>query len=437
MNMLELSPHLTFLQYPGDLADATTLLNDYGGLNAITAIEQEHNVRCKHPWDEILADTLPLSPSLTPRIHTLVTSACENIGLACKVRIFTTHSPQLNAYAFLDRYESPPILSLCLTVNALEVLSDPELLFLIGHELGHIVYEHDRLNLLCHTGENAPGLTVLPFMGEWIFLRWRCKAEISADRVGWLASGQTDAGAGAIIKAATGLTEKNLALDSAAIQAFTKETPAPQPNAKPSDSHSAPLLPVRLNAFYLLGQSAPSNGRLGNKPPAWITKVNRGVDGILSGSSRYPVAPIELASMNLIADAGIELIQSDQEAAVDEIKRVLNILHKHFTDEPDKIICLDPVKRMSRIKSAIRTLNRTATSVEKKGVLSRLADIAKASGPFEEGESKIVLETAAALKIPQHEIYSILVGCIQNLGREVDPGIQSLANKLGTPEAGM
>jgi uncharacterized tellurite resistance protein B-like protein len=141
--------------------------------------------------------------------------------------------------------------------------------------------------------------------------------------------------------------------------------------------------------------------------------------------------------MTLIADAGVELIQRDKEAGADEIKRVLTILHDHFTDRPDKVICMDPGKRTNRMKSALRVVNRHSSSDQKKIVLSRLADIAISDGPFLEEESLIIVDTAKALKIPPHETYAIIVGCIKAAGKEVDPGIQSLAEKLASPASGM
>ncbi len=432
----QLSQYLASLRFDGDFADAATLLGQYGAAETIAALEREHRLHGKRPWDECLAAAIPLSPALTPGIHALVSDACARLGLTCSIRIFTMPGPQINAYAFLDRDVEQPGLSLCLTSCALEHLSDPEILFLVGHELGHIVYEHDRLNILCHTADNTPASTVLPFRGEWIFLRWRQKAEISADRIGWLLAGHFEAGAGAIIKAATGLTDKSLSLTAAAIQSFLKED-APRPCVGDLNRQGAPLLSARLRALRVLVDSAPSKVHYVSKRPAWIRKVDKEAASILGSLSRHPDSAVGLACMNLIADAGVQLIQRDHEAAVDEIKKVLHILHDNFTDEPDQVICLDPTRRVNRLNAAIRVLKRAATSTEKQEVLSRLADIAIADGPFREAEARVVLDVATALRIPQQETYAIIVGCIQASGKDVDPGIQSLADKLGSPAAGM
>lgn len=436
MKNQDLPPQLTSLRYPGDLADATTLLNDYGAAETIANIERDCRLDGRQPWDESLADSIPLSPALTPGIHALVSDSCARLGLACSIHLFTIPTSQINAFGFLDRTPDRPILSLCFTTRALEHLSDSELLFLIGHELGHIAYEHDRLNLLCHTAGSNPAFTVLPAMGEWLFLRWRQKAEMSADRIGWFIAGHFDDGVGAVIKSATGLSSKILTLNATSLQAFLNED-TPRSYIRDLNRKNAPLLHARLQALRFLEDSAPSNLNFGKKQPTWIQKVDKEVSEILDSLSRHPDTTVGLASMNLLADAGVQLIQGDKTADADEIKKVLNILHEQFTDEPDKVICIDPAKRAVRLKSAIRDLNRSATSAEKKDILCRLADIAISDGPFREQESKIIIDMATNLKIPQHEIYAIIVGCIQESGKDVDPGIQSLADKLASPAAGM
>jgi Zn-dependent protease with chaperone function/uncharacterized tellurite resistance protein B-like protein len=432
----QLSQDLAGLRFDGDAKDAATLLGEYGAAEAISVLEQEHRLHGKLPWDESLAEAIPLSPALTPGIHSLITDACARLGLTCSIQLFTLPAPQINAYAFLDRNPDQPVLSLCLTSRTLEHLSDPELLFLIGHELGHIVYEHDRLNILCHTADNTSATTVLPAMGEWIFLRWRQKAEISADRIGWLLTGHFEDGGGAIVKSATGLTGRNLVLNAESILSFLNEG-VPRPCIRDWNRQRAPLLSARLRALRILADSAPSKVRCANKRPAWLTKADKETEQILAALSRRPDSSLELACMHLLADAGVQLVQRDRTVAPDEIKKVLYILHDHFTDEPDQVICLDPLKRAYRLKSSIRVLNRTAPSTEKKEVLSRLADIATADGPFREEEAKVILDLATALKIPQQETYAIIVGCIQAAGKEVDPGVQSLADRLASPSAGM
>ena len=420
----------TILRYAGDLADVVTLVDEYGAGESIAAIEQEHRLRGKHPWDTILADAIPLSPSLVARLHTLVARACDKVGLSCTLQLFTAPSPQINAYAFLDRYARSPILFLCLTSSAIEELTDPELLFLIGHELGHIVYEHDRINLLCHTDEHAPGATILPFMGEWLFLRWRQKAEISADRMGWLVSGRTDDCARVIIKAATGLSDRNLTLDTAAIHAFLQEAPVRQCHGKRPDSHSIPLLPARLKALGILTATAPEEFCFGTTRPSWLKKADRSVDTILAELSQLPESTTDRACMYLIADAGIQLVQGDNSVLPEEVKKVLNILHCHYSDQPDKLIEMDAKKRLTRMKLAIRTLNRAGSTQEKHEVLSRLTDIAIVDGCFLEKEGMFVVDLATTLHIPQAETYSIIVGCIQAKGHTVDPTLLSLVRKL-------
>ena len=134
--------------------------------------------------------------------------------------------------------------------------------------------------------------------------------------------------------------------------------------------------------------------------------------------------------MHLIADMGVEIIQHDHEVETDEIKKVLNILHDHFTDQPDQLICLNAAKRALRIKSSIRNLNRTASSIEKQEALAFLSEIAVADGPLGKVDSKIILDLAKSLRIPDDEITAIIVACVQTKSRSVDPGLVTLAHQI-------
>jgi len=421
------NPHA--IRYTAEKADVANLRKDYDVDESIATLERTQHFRGHKPWQGMMNDVIPLSPALTPALHATVSSACQLLGLKWTLLLFTSASAQINAYACLDRFAKQPTLSLCLTSRAIEELSENELLFLVGHELGHVLFEHDRLNLLCQPSEGVDSLTILPFLGEWLFLRWRQKAEISADRVGWLLTEDFEAGAGAIIKAATGLGSNNLTLNSHAIDSFLNEA-IPMASRHILGCQNAPMLSVRLQALQCLNRTAPRPIRTSGKQASWLGRTDKVVAEGLSCLSRRPATAALEACMHLIADAGVEIIQHDHEVEIEEIKKVMNILHDHYTDQPDQLICLNSAKRALRIRASIRTLNRIASSSEKKEALSRLSDIAIADGPLGEADSKTIFTLAKALRIPVNETNAIIVGCVQNKSRSIDPGLVSLAHKI-------
>ena len=100
----------------------------------------------------------------------------------------------------------------------------------------------------------TPDVTVLPAFGESLFLRWLKKAEISADRVGLLASRDARASATSLLKATFGLSERNLNLD---IEALVSQIDEIKGHAEMMEEtfSSHPLLPIRLLDLNLFSKS--------------------------------------------------------------------------------------------------------------------------------------------------------------------------------------
>ena len=110
-------------------------------------------------------------------------------------------------------------------------------------------------------------MTVLPALGESLFLRWRKKAEISADRVAVLASRDFKATATALMRVTFGLSERNLNLDIEALISQVDEIRG-RPELIEETFASHPLLPIRLQgrrAVLAFGQGPagriPGDGR--------------------------------------------------------------------------------------------------------------------------------------------------------------------------------
>jgi Zn-dependent protease with chaperone function len=118
------------------------------------------------------------------------------------VDVLVVESPELNAYTF--GLERPYTLVLC--SQLVEVLDGDELTAVIGHELGHILYEHTFLSSLLGGLLYQSGLAGL--LWSLIFYRWRRLAELTADRIALLACGQLDTAMSALIELASGGDER-------------------------------------------------------------------------------------------------------------------------------------------------------------------------------------------------------------------------------------
>jgi L-arabinose isomerase len=69
-----------------------------------------------------------------------------------------------------------------------------------------------------------------------------------------------------------------------------------------------------------------------------LTALEDQTDQWVNWIKRYPRRPLEVATMKLVTAAGIKLIMTETVIMDEEIKVIIQILHKYFTDEPGEVI---------------------------------------------------------------------------------------------------
>jgi Zn-dependent protease with chaperone function len=118
------------------------------------------------------------------------------------VEVLVVESSGWSAYTF--GLERP--YTMVLSSQLVEELDADELTVVIGHELGHILYEHTFLSSLLGGLLYQSGLAGL--LWSLVFYRWRRLAESTADRIALLACGQLDTAMNALIVLASGGDER-------------------------------------------------------------------------------------------------------------------------------------------------------------------------------------------------------------------------------------
>ena len=158
----------------------------------------------------LLATALRLTPAISPDIHAILTHCRATLQVDTEIELFVYASPSYNAAC--ARPEGGRVFVL-LASSLMEAFDREELLFVIGHELGHHVYDHHRIpvGMLTHPKAKVPASLILRLHA------WQRYAEISADRAGLLCTGELSGAARALFKLSSGLSS---APNEARIQAF-------------------------------------------------------------------------------------------------------------------------------------------------------------------------------------------------------------------------
>jgi Zn-dependent protease with chaperone function len=140
---------------------------------------------------QLTGSHLRVSSDTDPQLHALLTEAARCIDLPLVPELYVAAGGELNA--FTSGVKAP---ILVLSSEAVDALTPEELLFVIGHELGHIKSAHVLYYQIAEFvpvfGEILGGMTLglgeLAGAGlQMALLNWRRMSELSADRAGLLA----------------------------------------------------------------------------------------------------------------------------------------------------------------------------------------------------------------------------------------------------------
>ena len=419
------------VRYRGDARDVQELLTSYRVTDYLEAFEEnrrqvDHGVR-----ERLIKEGIRLSERLSPRIYHIFGDVCRALDLDIQAEVFCLPSQEMNAFAMLDVRKAGTYSLIGITAAALERLDDLELRSILGHELGHVLFGNNRLSALISTDAGNPSITVLPALGESLFLRWRKKAEISADRVAILASRDFKSAATALMRVTFGLSERNLNMDIEALVSQIDEIRG-RPELIEATFASHPLLPIRLKAADLFSRSdkARRAGYPGEGPALSDDELESAVDDLVKLTRRYPFLPLQQNIMHLVALAGALLLGADRDVSDEEVKILVQILHRWFTDEPENEVVTDRAAVTAQLPDILEFVRQEGAFEDKTFVLSRLADIALADGALMDAESEVILDVAKKLDVPTKAAYSIMIGAAQLSGFRTDVKLNRMAEDI-------
>jgi uncharacterized tellurite resistance protein B-like protein len=419
------------IRYRGDSEDVKELFDVYRVEDYLDTYEERLKSDDAGLRQRLMKDGIKLTERLSPRIHRIFHEVCSRLGVDIVPEIYCIPDFRINAFASVDIQKAGKYSLVGITSGALERLEDAEIKSVLGHELGHFLFGHIRLNALLIHDEKNPAVTVLPPLGESLFLRWRKKTEISADRSGLLACGEFRSSATALLKCSFGLSDRNLNLDVDSLLHQVDELKG-QPELMTEAFASHPLLPIRLKALELFSRSEKA-ARNGLKVSGEILndkELEESVDQLVRLTNRYPHQKLHESVMKAIALGGVLTLSADGDISNEEIKILIQVLHHWFTDEPEKEIITNRNRVLEELPKIVADINRSGDDDVKLFVLSRLADIALADGALLDAEGGVIMKIATMLNVPERKAYSVIVGAAQEIGFRTDVKLNRIAEDL-------
>src|SRR5512133_364210 len=194
---------------------ATEALKKIPGLDKLLAKILEYGLERLFYVDNI-ASNLRVTPAMFPRLHRSLTWACKILDVT-EPEMYVTLDPIPNAWTY---GHTKPFVSL--TTGLVDMLSDEELFFVIGHEVGHIKAGHVLYGTMARNiaavialiGQATFGIGSCLGQGLVIALyEWYRCAELTADRAALLCVQDLEPARDTFMKLAGGTTRLAAEMD--------------------------------------------------------------------------------------------------------------------------------------------------------------------------------------------------------------------------------
>jgi hypothetical protein len=207
-------------------------------------------------------------------------------------------------------------------------MTDDELRFVIGHELGHLINKNTEMRRLI--GFVFPPEATPPLMLQYKIRLWEQLSELSADRYGYMAVENLDTCLSAFFKMTSGLdvSKINMRLDIYLEENLKHLEYFLHDKGLSRDTH--PVNPIRVQALNLFATS-PSDEAL-----------QKEMEEIIASLMRISNDEVDYYLSYFIASAGLIAINIDGEVTQEEVEAVLNslaafqIFPRQFLDEVNK-----------------------------------------------------------------------------------------------------
>ncbi|MCA9676116.1 MAG: M48 family metalloprotease [Kofleriaceae bacterium] len=361
-------------------------------------------------YDFILGSQLRLTPVLSPRLTGLLGEARAVLGFTAPVDLFVGPDAGINAGAIHSvTSERPHVLSLSSAL--VERMDDDELRFVLGHELGHLAFDHYRARLAGPAfGDDDDGTSRMPPLLARRLESWDRLAELSADRAGFrVIDGRLDVAVRVFFKLQSGLGPEHLRFDVGAFLDQLERLEALERRELLS-VFSHPATPIRVRALQLFAP-VPAGGDLA-AVDAEVLRLARLMDF-------EATRPLDVQARDFLLAGGVLAAMADgEEVTHEEWETLVQLLLP---------LCADPEAELTRITTADEAdeiLTRSATWLrdnageERFDLLRNLAHVVCVDGRLLGNEQRFVHQVADALAIPERAadqiLYDVLAGYLQS-----------------------
>ena len=350
----------------------------------------------------LLSSSVRLSRGMSPSVHKMTDHCVQKLGVDIPLELYAYAGPQFNAACFKPEDGR---LFIIFSSSLLEAFDENELMFVVGHELGHHVYQHHDIPVgyIATANQQVPASLALQLFA------WTRYAEISADRAGAFCANDLSAVAQALFKLASGLTSERVV--SFNLSEFLKQMDEMQAvDAEPGQGapvedwfSTHPFSPLRVKALQLFHQSGLMLD--GGIEKAELEIGVQGMMGLMEPNyleGRTEVAKI----MSQLFIAGAIAVANARDGIGEQEKSVL----KEFMGEAFSLDVLNVDKLIDTLPKRIGLVKQRASITQRMQVVRDLSVVAREEGGITDNELLVLYAIADGLEIPRSLVMHILDG---------------------------
>ena len=382
----------------------------------------------------LLKDAYRVDASLTPRLEVLRDGLGQVLRLVQPIEVYVNSSPELNAYCLPSRKGTR--LVMCLNAGLFHMLTEEELMFVMGHEAGHAFFGHTRIPQVSFDHPEFSPFEVLQLRAL------SRRQEISCDRIGLLACQNVRAASSALFKILSGLPEKWQTFDETV---FARHFEAIGNMAEAAGLEDClgthPVIPMRVNSLLAFSNSNLYAGAFnGSKAELTVEDLEKRTDYLLSvldpDLSALANASEQCALNRSLIRGALMVVAADgviEPAEVDFLKTRMELTQDMLQslDQPDFFD-----RTFLELQADIELLNQKLSASDRAGVLRQLSLIAFCAGGLADSEHGVLARFADMLGVPP-ELFSRVVVSASNTAPEPAPKKPRRKRKTGAdPSSG-
>jgi len=347
--------------------------------------------------------------NLLGNFYTLCHEVQERLNFQEKVDYYVTGDSSINAFSIAaEDSEHPHIVNV--NSELFNLMSEDELKFVIGHELGHLINQDTALRRLIHF-VYPPESTQIPITLQYKIHLHDNLAELVADRYGYIACGNLEACVTAFFKMASGLDLEKMQVsiddllsdNSKHLDYFLK--------GGGMSHYDHPVNPIRVQAINLFASARNQ------------IELDNGMEELIQILLKVGNNPLDEPMSVFVATAGIIAANVDGSVSKEEYEQIIgtlsgsNIFPKSFLES---VLKEDVDALFEKSVSTILSINPGL----KPSLLEYMIGIILSDREIGEKEVNFIYGIGKSLGLSVKEISVLFAGMVQ---RNFNPSLDAIS----------